>query len=152
MEGRLKVTPDCQYPGFKALLWAAAAHLARRLQQQQQRGGSSGGGHGSSGGSSRELYGCELSGVPVLLEALQQWVGAAAAGGGGGADVPQEVQDPAGALAVAGCLLCLFLLAFVASGAFVVPAFCLVQGAGRGVVHVLRRCRGVEVLLHLWRG
>jgi hypothetical protein len=106
MEGRLKVSPDCQYPGFRSLLWAAAAHLARCLQQQQQQ-------QNGGGSSSRQLYGCELSGVPALLEVLQQWAGAAAAAGGGGgaADVPQEMGDPAGVLGVVLLAVMLCLLA-----------------------------------------
>jgi pimeloyl-ACP methyl ester carboxylesterase len=39
------------------------------------------------------LYGCEVEGVPALVEALRQWYHAA-----GGADVvPPDVPDPTGA-------------------------------------------------------
>ena len=92
MEGRLKVAPSCQYPGFKTLLWAAAQHLASRLQQQQlAAAAANGGGCGSNGGSNggRGLYGSEVEGVSVLVEALQAWRDA-------GEGVPQDVEDPEG--------------------------------------------------------
>lgn len=85
MEGRLKVSPSCQYPGFITLIWAAADHFSRRLQQQLAA--ANGGSNGSNSSNAR-LYQCELEGLPSLVESLRQSLTAG--------EATQDVPDPAG--------------------------------------------------------
>jgi hypothetical protein len=85
MESRLKVSPSCCYPAFRQLMWAAGQLLLRRLQQQQQSA------------SGADLFACELQGLPMLVDALQQWLTAGEQQQqASSAEVPQEVPDPAG--------------------------------------------------------
>lgn len=74
----------CVFTGFRPLLWHAAAHFLTRL------GDSLADFEPGVGGA---LYGCELEGVPVLLEKLQHWLVEEDQDAAG---VPDDIDDPEG--------------------------------------------------------